>query len=85
MVFSYLVHQWSLPNVLGVRPKGRLGWIQLWWCVQHSGISLLVRVAGGGGSGSSGGPQGAMITSKEFFKFQADQGQLATQHIELYM
>jgi 3-oxoacyl-ACP reductase-like protein len=49
---------------------------------QRSGISLSV---GGAAGGSGGGYQGAVINSEEFIKFQADQEQLAAQHIELYM
>jgi fatty acid synthase subunit alpha len=49
---------------------------------QRSGISLSVGGAAGGGGGGS---QGAMINSEEFLKFQAEQEQLASQHIELYM
>ena len=49
---------------------------------QHSGISLSVEGAVGGSRGRS---QGAVINSEECINFQADQEQLATQHIELYM
>ena len=49
---------------------------------QRSGILLSV---GGAADGSGSGSQGAVINSEEFLKFQAEQEQLASQHIELYM
>ena len=49
---------------------------------QRSGISLSVGGAvGGGGSGS----QGAVINSEKFLELQAEQEQLSSQHIELYI
>jgi len=49
---------------------------------QRLGISLS---AGGATGSAGGGSQGATINSEEFLKFQAEQEQFATQHIELYM
>ena len=49
---------------------------------QRAGITLSSGSAGGAGGGASGG---AVINSEEFNKFQAEQEQLAAQHIELYM
>ena len=49
---------------------------------QRAGITLSSGSAGGAGGGASGG---AVINSEEFIKFQAEQEQLAAQHIELYM
>ncbi|TFY80295.1 hypothetical protein EWM64_g3715 [Hericium alpestre] len=53
---------------------------------QRAGISLWLGSGAGGAGGASGGASGgAVINSKEFLKFQADQEQFATQHVELYM
>jgi fatty acid synthase subunit beta len=41
--------------------------------------------AGGAAGGGGGGSQGATINSEGFLKFQTDQEQFATKHIELYM
>jgi fatty acid synthase subunit alpha len=49
---------------------------------ERSGIPLSAR---GTSSGGAGGSQGATMIIEDFLKFQAEQGQLAAQHIKLYM
>lgn len=50
---------------------------------QQAGISL--SSGGGGAAGGGGGGGGAVINSEEFIKFQAEQEEFHSQHVDLYM
>ncbi|KAI0649410.1 fatty acid synthase [Trametes meyenii] len=97
---SYLSKSWGIGSaradgvlLLGatMEPAKRLGseaearsWLDgvVSIYAQRSGISLSSGAAAGGAAGGAGG---AVINSEEFLKFQAEQEQLASQQIELWM
>ncbi len=77
--------QLLLSRLSGLRRKERRkhGWMASSLSMLNAQEISLSAPGASGAAGSGGG--GAVIKSEEFVKLQADEHQLAAQHVELYM